>query len=125
VNFRADPDIEPDLQLLRVGRNRWRSIAGHKFQILKILYERSPRLVTHREIEDFLWSGVADPPLESRTVVRVTIYQLRSMLPPRFWISSVRGQGYTMSIQKPAIDKGASLTQIGRAPSSVQARKAP
>lgn len=93
-------DLELDLET-RVARRAGRSleVQGAAFEILRLLLERSPKVVSREELESRVWG---DEPPET-DVLRTHIYTLRREIDRPFGsalLRTVRGVGYQIRLRE-------------------------
>jgi len=94
----GDLELDPET---RVARRAGRSleVQGAAFEILRLLLERSPRVVSREELESRVWG---DEPPET-DVLRTHVYTLRREIDRPFGsalLRTVRGVGYQIRLRE-------------------------
>ena len=91
----ADLELDPDARSVRRAGHTL-DVQGTAFDILRLLMERSPNLVSRQELESRIWQG--EPP--ESDVLRSHVYALRRAVDRPFdgaLLQTVRGHGYRLA----------------------------
>lgn len=92
----ADLELDPKSRSVRRA-DRTLDVQGTAFDILRLLMERSPNLVSRQELESRIWQG--EPP--ESDVLRSHVYALRRAVDKPFdgaLLHTVRGHGYRLAL---------------------------